>query len=248
MRSPPQGTISMEQVGATTADRGSADLRRMMVDNQIRTFDVTDQRVLEVFYLLPRETSLPPSLAPLAYSDAQIRLPSSQEGRDARVLLPPMFLAKLIQGATVSAGQRVLVVAGASGYAAALLAEITGSVVSLESDPALTAMATRYLDGLGLGSVVRCVTGPLNEGHAAEAPYDVILVQGAVEQYHQALFGQLAPGGCLVCVEAKGPGATRRTGKAMRFDLIRGEISGRALFDATVPIIEEFRERPSFVF
>lgn len=238
----------MANDGVAPAQRGSTDLRRMMVDNQIRTFDVTDQRVLEVFYLLPRETSLTPALASLAYSDAQIVLKSSQPGRDGRVLLPPMFLAKLVQGATPEVGHRTLVVAGGSGYAAAVMAELTGSVVALESDPALSAMAARYLDDLGMGGVAEVVTGPLAAGHPEKAPYDLILVSGAVETHLDALFAQLAPKGRLVCIETRSAEATRRTGKAMRFDRVNGEMSGRTLFDASVPVIQEFRAEPSFTF
>ena len=237
----------MVQDGASLAERKSQDLRRMMVDNQIRTFDVTDQRVLEAFYLLPRETSLPADLASLAYSDAAIRLPAPA-GRDARVLLPPLFLAKLIQGATVSAGQKVLLVGGGSGYAAAILAELTGSVVQLESDAALNEAASHYLATLGLDSLVTLVTGPLADGHAAGGPYDVVFIQGAVEQNLDKLFAQLTPRGCLICIETKLRPATRRSGKAMRFDVVGGEPSGRALFDASTPVLEEFRERPAFVF
>ena len=159
-----------------------------------------------------------------------------------------MFLARLVQGATVEPGRRTLLVAGGSGYAAAVLAELTGSVVALESDPALSAMAARYLDGLGLSGVVDVVTGPLAEGHPQGAPYDLILVGGAVETNLEALFAQVAPKGCLVCIETRSGTATRRTGKAMRFDRVDGEMSGRTLFDASVPVIQEFRAEPKFTF
>ncbi len=223
----------------------SHDLRRAMVDNQVRTFDVTDQRVLEVMYLIPRENFLPPELGSLAYSDAQITLKCSQD--EDRVLMPPMFLAKLIQNARLDVTSRALVVASCTGYAAALVAELATSVVALDCEPAFSDVAARQLADLGLNNI-EVVTGPLTEGHAAGAPYDVILIDGAVETKLQTLFGQLAPGGRLVTIETKSSTATRRSGKAMRYDNVGGEISGRAIFDATVPVLAAFRDAPVFVF
>jgi protein-L-isoaspartate(D-aspartate) O-methyltransferase len=237
----------MTQDDVVLAERLSQDLRRAMVDNQIRTFDVTDQHVLDAFYRLPREKFLPAELQPLAYSDAQITLKPAAGDRDGRALLPPLFLARLIQGAALDPTNRVLVVAGATGYAAALLASLASSVVALDSDAALSQAAAANLAALGLSNV-ECVTGPLVEGYAKGAPYDVILVEGAVEGNLEVLFAQLAPKGRLVTIEAKLGAATRRTGKAMRFDNVAGETSARALFDATVPVLQEFREIPQFSF
>lgn len=238
----------MTQSEAGVAAGAAEDLRRMMVDGQIRTFDVTDQRVLEVFYRTPRETSLPASLAPLAYSDASLVLPPGEPGRQGRALMQPMFLAKLMQNASFAATDRVLIVAGASGYVAALVAPLVAHVVSLDSDPQATAMAARYLDDLGLGSQTQAVTGPLADGHRAGAPFDRIIVHGAVEHGLDALFAQLAPGGALLAVETRRNQATRRSGKAVRYDKLGGGMSERTLFDATVPVLDAFRAPDGFVF
>ncbi|WP_131193779.1 protein-L-isoaspartate O-methyltransferase family protein [Lichenihabitans psoromatis] len=237
----------MAQDEVARAERVSHDLRRVMVDNQVRTFDVTDQRVLEAFYLIPRDKFLPANLQSLAYSDAQIALKPAEANAESRVLLPPMFLAKLMQGATIDINDRVLLVASATGYAAAILAELTTSVVALESDAAMSGTAAANLLALGLSNVT-CVTGPLAKGYAEGAPYDLILVDGAVECNLDALFAQLAPKGRLLTIETMSSGATRRSGKATRFDNVGGEMSARALFDATVPVLPEFRDAPRFNF
>lgn len=226
------------------AERASYDLRRVMVDNQVRTFDVTDQRVLEALYRTPREPFLPAGLRPLAYSDAPLTLPVS-DGGEGRVQMAPMFLAKLIQNSRYDARARALVVASATGYAAAILAQLVAAVTALDSDPAFGEAARDTLRGF---PNVEVVTGPMIEGCPSNAPYDVILVNGAVEGGLQALFGQLAPGGSLVVIDAKAGNATRRSGKATRYDNVAGGISARALFDATLPVLPTFRQAPAFTF
>ena len=226
------------------AERASYDLRRVMVDNQVRTFDVTDQRVLEAMYDTPREAFLPTGLRSLAYSDAPLTLPVAGGG-EGRVQMAPMFLAKLIQNSRYEATSRALVVASATGYAAAVLSRLVASVAALDSDPGFTEAAR---DALRMARNVEVVTGPMAEGHVAGAPYDVILVNGAVECGLRTLFDQLAPGGSLVVIDAKNGNATRRAGKATRYDNVAGDISARALFDATLPVLPDFRDAPAFTF
>ncbi len=221
--------------------------RRAMVDGQIRTFDVTDQNVIEAFDLLPRERFLPADVRTLAYSDRALALKSSTVGTPERVMLAPMHLARMIQSADVRPQDRVLVVAGGTGYAGCLLAHIASSVVTLESEPEFTAAAAANARDLGFSNV-DAVTGSLSEGVQTGAPYDVILVQGAVETGLDRLLQQLAPDGRLIAIETMLGGASRRSGKVIRFQRVGREISERAVFDATAPVIPEFRHRPGFVF
>ena len=218
-----------------------------MVDGQIRTFDVTDRPVIEAFLEVAREAFLPDSLRDLAYSDAALTLKPNGTAATGRTLLRPMHLARLLQGAGLQPGHRALVVAGETGYAACLLAELVASVVTLESDPDLTALAARNGAIHGRGKV-EAVSGPLAQGHAGGAPYDVILVQGAVEIHVGALFEQLAIGGRLVTVELRPSGASPGPGRAMRFDRVPSEISRRVLFDATAPMLAEFQRPAAFTF
>ena len=153
--------------------------RRAMVDGQIRTFDVTDARVIRAFDLTPRELFLPPELRALSYSDALLTLRSSETGRPLRTLMQPMHLARLLQSVDPAPDARVLVVAGGAGYAAALLLEMVAEVVTLESDAGLSALAAEAL--VRLGGRAEAVTGPLAAGWTARAPYDAVLVLGGVE-------------------------------------------------------------------
>ncbi len=219
-----------------------AQLRQMMVDCQIRTFDVTDQAVLTRFIEVPREAFLPPQLAPLAYSDASVSL----GGKTERRLLTPMILARLIQGADIKPGDRVLDVAGGCGYTAALLAGLGASVTTLEDDASLTDQARAALTAQGFGSVTT-LTGPLTAGAPAAAPFDVILVNGAIEEGLEALFAQLAPGGRLVTL--KTDLTLGRAIKAMRFDKVGVNASSRLLFDgAATSVLKAFAKKPSFAF
>jgi protein-L-isoaspartate(D-aspartate) O-methyltransferase len=220
-----------------------ADRRKTMVDCQLRTFEVTDPAVLDAFLATPRECFLASSDLALAYSDAQQVVAS---GDVRRAMLTPMVLARLLQGAEVDKGCRVLDVGGGSGYSAAVLARLAGSVVALESVAGFSSAAAANAAQLGL-ETIHVVTGPLSAGAAADAPFDVILVNGAVEEGLEALFDELAPGGRLVCV-TRAPGQVGRSGKATRFDKIGSDVSSRYLFDAAAPVLAGFERKPQFVF
>lgn len=221
--------------------------RRAMVDGQIRTFDVTDARVIRAFDITRRELFVPEELRAFCYSDAMLTLKSPGSGRAVRTLMQPMHVARMLQGVDPAPDAHVLVVAGGRGFEAALLLELAGSVVSLESDAGLTAAAAETLVRHAAGRA-SAVTGPLAEGWAARAPYDVILVLGGVETGLDRLFGQLKPGGCLAAVESATVPNGRRVGRVMLYRETGGEVSGRPLFDATVPVLQEFRAEPAFVF
>jgi protein-L-isoaspartate(D-aspartate) O-methyltransferase len=160
--------------------------RQTMVDSQLKTVGVTDAGVLAAFAEIPREAFLPPALAALAQADA------AHEVAPGRYLLAPLALALLLQHAGVRAGEPVLVVGSASGYSAAVLAQLGATVTALESDAALIAMA----EAAGVPSV----SGPLTEGWAAAAPYDLILFEGAIAAVTPAIAAQLAPGGRIAAV------------------------------------------------
>ena len=227
------------------AEQASASSRRAMVDNQIRTYDVTDQRVLAAFEVVPRELFLPAKFADLAYSDATLSVESG--AGTTRSDLRPMTLARMIQGLDLAPDDQVLVVGAGNGYAAAVVAELCSSVVALESDDAFVSSTASHAAALGL-THCHSVGGQLHHGHKPAAPFTAILVCGAVERAVDELLAQLAPGGRLVTIETAAHEATRRSGKVVRFDKIGGDMSSRVLFDATAPVLDEFREEPAFVF
>ena len=211
-----------------------AAARRHMVDGQIRTTDVTDLRVISAMLEVPRERFMPPASVSLAYLDLDVPVGGG------RRLLRPMVLAKLIQAAELEAGDRVLDVGCATGYGAALLGRIAGDVVALEQD---TGLAKTAGDSLLSQPNVRVVTGTLADGWAQNAPYDVVVLEGATEVVPHALCQQLKNGGRLVCVLGAGPGS-----KAMLYTRSSGEVGGRPVFDATAALLPGFAETPVFAF
>ena len=220
--------------------------RRTMVDCQIRTFDVTDRALIDRFLEVPRENFLPAELAPLAYSDMNLQLKPEPADAAPHVLLAPLVLARLIQGAAVGPADRVLDLASGGGYSVAVLAGLAAYVVALESSQSACAVTRENLDAFGL-SAVRTLAGPLDQGAPAAAPFDVILVNGAVETNLEELFAQLKPRGRLVAIHRAAESAGR-AGKAVRFERIGREISKRILFDASAPVLYAFRRKASFVF
>ena len=214
-----------------------AAARRMMVDGQVRTADVTDLRLLAAIGDLPRERFVPASRAELSYLD--LDLPAG-EGRAGRCLLKPMVLAKLIQLAEIVETDHVLDVGCATGYSSALLSQLAGSVVALEQDAALARAAQHALAGR---SNVKVVTGALAGGWPAAGPYDAILMQGATEIVPDVLLRQLKSGGRLACILGLAPQR-----KAMLYRNTAGQVSGRPMFDAAAPLLPGFKPAPSFVF
>jgi protein-L-isoaspartate(D-aspartate) O-methyltransferase len=219
-----------------------AAARRMMVDGQVRTNDVTDLRLQAAMLELPREIFVPRDKAALAYVDLDIPVREGASSVPARRLLKPMVLAKLIHAAEIGPQDRVLDVGCATGYSTAVLARLASAVVALEQDAALAGVAVENLRAVG-GANATVVTGPLTEGWSAQAPYDVILVNGAIEIAPAKLLAQLKDGGRLVCVQGRGPAS-----KAMLYRKGGGAVSGRPIFDAAAPLLPGFAELPAFVF
>jgi protein-L-isoaspartate(D-aspartate) O-methyltransferase len=162
-------------------------MRRAMVASQLRTTGVADARVLAAVGAVARERFVPDERAAMAYADAMVPLGG---GRD---LNPSMATARLLSEAGLRGEERAMVIGAASGYSAALLDRLAGSVVAVEEDERLRAMAREAL----AGTSVEIIDAPLAEGHAAGAPYDFILIDGAVEFVPDALVAQLADEGLL---------------------------------------------------
>lgn len=213
-----------------------------MVERQIRTYDVTDLGLQEQMRRVPREIFVDPAHASLAYSDARLTLPVA----GARELTAPLVLARLLKEARLREGQRVLIVAGSTGYAAALAAGLASSVVSLDSEETLAAQAKANFETLGLTNA-KSALGPLDNGAVGEAPFDVIIVDGVSQGEFAPLFGQIADGGRLLAIVAAKAGA--RIGKATLYQRGAGDqFSPRALFDAAAGPIPAFCRPPEFVF
>lgn len=216
--------------------------RTRMVDNQIRTTDVTSHPVLQAFLSVAREDFVPANLRELAYIDDDIRILSGQDGAPDRFLMEPSPLAKLLQLADVGKDDVVLEIGCGTGYVSALLSLLADSVVALESDPALAETAAESLSTLGYDNVA-VVTGALAQGYKPEAPYDVIFVGGSVQQLPSALFDQLRDGGRLVVVEGYG-----NASKAKLYVSEGGNTSARRGFNTSVKPLPGFEKAAQFVF
>jgi protein-L-isoaspartate(D-aspartate) O-methyltransferase len=213
--------------------------RTHMVDNQLRTNDVTDHGILDAMGKVPRERFVPASKRCIAYSDSDIPL---SLGDTQRYLMKPHVFAKLVQLAAVRKDDVVLCVGCATGYGVAVLAELAGSVVGLEETAEATAAASDLLVDLGIENAA-VVDGDLVTGAASEGPYDVIVIDGAIEELPDALTAQMKDGGRLVAVEGEGGAG------AARLYIRSGEtVSGRFAFNASAHVLPGYRAAKEFVF
>jgi protein-L-isoaspartate(D-aspartate) O-methyltransferase len=215
-----------------------AEARNHMVDSQLRPNKVTDPRITGAMRRLPRERFLPPAQRHLAYIDEDVSL------GNGRVLMEPMVLARLIQLAAPGAGERALVVAAGAGYGAAVLAACGPRVTALEEDPKLLDSARGALSAVA--PEINLVSGPLASGWANGAPYDVILIEGAVHAIPAALGQQLrADGGRLVTVLRNPDG---RTSSAVLAEPTPMGLRAQPMFDCATPDLPSLRPAPVFEF
>lgn len=213
-----------------------AALRSKMVDGQIRTTDVTSHPVLNAFLSVRREDFVPESRKAVAYIDNDVQI------APGRYMMAPSPLAKMLQLAEIRPTDHVLDIGAGTGCTSALLSHLAGSVVALESDAELAATAKANLEAAGAANV-SVVTGDLAAGCSAKAPYDLIVVSGAVEMIPEALFAQLKEGGRLVAVLGRGLASGVHL-------YIRegGSHSDRFAFNASVQILPGFAKSPEFQF
>jgi protein-L-isoaspartate(D-aspartate) O-methyltransferase len=212
--------------------------RRNMIDGQLRPNRVTDDRLLAAIADLPRERFLPEAMRAVAYADDDVPL------GNGRHLMEPMVLARLIQALQPRPRDRALVVAAGRCYGAAIMSRLVASTVALESDPVLAEAGRRTAAELGLHRLEQ-VVGPMEQGAASLAPFDVILIEGAVQLVPPAILDQLAEGGRLATVLAGPPGAM---GVTQLFIKEGGIVSSRALFEAGTPKLPGFAPPPRFTF
>jgi protein-L-isoaspartate(D-aspartate) O-methyltransferase len=203
--------------------------RRAMVDNQLRPEGVTDRGVLAAMAAVEREQFVPEVARALAYFDRPLKL------NDQRAMMPPAALGRLLSELAPKPGEQALIVGSGTGYSAALLQQIGLGVVALESDVALAAAA----GAAGIETEI----GELSNGSAKGAPYDIILLDGAVGEVPAALVKQLRDGGRLAGAIVD-RGVTR---------LVIGRASGgalglRSLADAEVDQLPGFERPRAFTF
>ena len=211
----------------------AADMRSAMIDSQLRTNDVIDAAVIGAMASVPREAHVPAHLASVAYMDRAIAL------GHGRSLNAPLVTGRMLVAAAIHPGQRVLLIGSATGYTAALLVRLGAEVHAVEEQPELMAMA----QAANADANVQWVAGPLNAGAPDAAPFDRIIVEGAIETLPDTLAAQLAEGGRLVA--ARPDGAVTRLVQGVKTG---GAIALRSFADMDVAPLPGFAAPAGFTF
>ena len=216
------------------------DRRRFMVESQLRTNKVTSDRLIIAFENTAKENYIDDDLSELAYIDEDLMLPSG------RFILEPMVFARMVQALELKSTDAVLDIGSTSGYSTAILSKLSQSVVGIESDTDLAQQAQDNLTSDNVDNAV-VINASHVEGLAKEAPYNAILINGAVQSVPEGLLSQLAEDGRLIAVirdDTSSPGRVVkyvRAGKGNSF-------AKTTLFDAQTPILDEFSEEKPFSF
>ena len=214
-------------------EHGFEHMRRAMVASQLRTTGVNDPRVVAAMGDVPRERFVPEDRLAMAYADALVPLGQGRE------MNSPMALGRLLTEAHLRGRERALVIGPATGYSAAVVARLAGSVVAVEEDPALAGFAREALAGSG----VELVEGPLNAGWPAGAPYDFILIDGAVEYVPQAIVDQIADGGEIALALLEGRVTRLAVGR-----VVAGAFGATPFSDAAAAVLPGFARPRGFIF
>jgi protein-L-isoaspartate(D-aspartate) O-methyltransferase len=213
-----------------------AEQRFNMVASQVLACGVTDERILAAMGQVERERFVPTAKRSIAYAEAAVEVVAR------RYLMDPRNFALMLEAAEIAAGDKILDIGCTTGYSTAVLSFLGRRVVGLEQDADLVRIAGEAIQALGAKNAA-IFQGSLGDGFKAEAPYNVVLVNGAIEVVPEALLAQLAPGGRLVAVV----GVSGHT-KATVYRNENGRIGHRVAFDATVPALAGFRQPVGFVF
>ena len=212
-----------------------------MVECQVRPSDVTDVRIQDAMSKIPREAFAPKAKQSLAYMDGTLEVAPN------RYLVEPRCFAKMLQAVNVDAEDLILDLGCGTGYSSAILASLGAAVVAVESDPVLVELASQTLARLEVDNAA-VIEGDITGGAPAQGPFDVIFINGAVEQVPQVLFDQLKPNGRLAAVMVMGGKSCARvylkSAESEGSDVI-GQLD---VFDAAIPLFSEFEAPKGFVF
>jgi protein-L-isoaspartate(D-aspartate) O-methyltransferase len=208
-----------------------------MIEQQIRPWEVLDQGVLSLLASVRREDFVPPACRALAFVDTEVPLPEDQH------MLAPKVEARLLQELKLRGHERVLEIGAGSGFMAALLARLARQVITLETRPALAAMARANLQRAGVANVeVREADG--SRGPIGGAPFDAIVLSGSVAEVPPALLSQLADGGRLAGIVGQQP-----VMRALLLTRVAEQQFRRVeLFDTVAPRLSGFGEPSRFAF
>ena len=214
----------------------STSQRDAMVASQVRPSDVRDPRIVTAMAAIPREAFVPTPYKGVAYMDEDI------EVKPGRFLMEPRVLAKILAAAEIGPEDFVLEIGPATGYSTAILADLAGAVVALEEDQELAAAASATLEKLEVTNAA-IITGQHRDGVVRQAPFQIIFINGAVDEVPGALLQQLSNGGRLICILREAG-----VGHARIYQNSNGHFGSRRLFDANVPLLPGFETEEPFVF
>ncbi|KZD07680.1 protein-L-isoaspartate O-methyltransferase family protein [Oceanibaculum pacificum] len=219
--------------------------RRNMVESQLRTNKLTSTALIEAFSSVPRELFVPKAYRGLAYIDEDLAIGGG------RYLMEPVVLARLLQEARIAPEDSVLDIGCATGYSTAIIARLAGSVLGLDDNPDFAEEANRILTDLGADNAA-AVDGAMLGGYPQQAPYNVIVLNGAVDSVPPTLVEQLSEGGRLVAVIRQPSEGVGRdvvgVGRATIVTKNAGAVAHRVLFDAATPMLPGFAREPGFAF
>jgi len=208
--------------------------RAVMGDTHVRPSDVTKFPLIDAMMSVPREAFVPVELREAAYMGENIDLGGG------RVILDPRILGKMLDALDIQADELVLDVGCALGYSSAVMARVAEAVVAVEEDAEMAREAPGLLSENGADNVI-LQEGPLVQGAPEHGPYDVVVLQGAVEHLPEALSDQVKEGGRIACLFMEGALGAVRIG--YRID---GEISWRFAFNAGAPVLPGFERHAAF--
>lgn len=222
----------------------SIEMRHNMVLNQLFTNEVTDRNIFQAMVNIPREAFVPEALHGSAYVDEDIDV------GNGRYMLAPLTFAKLLDLAELTPSSRVLVIGAHTGYAAAVIAQLSAMVIATDTDATALEHAKLHLNHMQITNVSLQKVASLAEGYEPSGPYDVIFINGAIDYISETLAAQIASAGRLVTIRSvqNRPGTVGGLGKGLLIRRIDQKLQYREYFDAGTPLLPGFKQDESFVF
>ncbi|MFN4263989.1 MAG: protein-L-isoaspartate O-methyltransferase family protein [Thioalkalivibrionaceae bacterium] len=221
-----------------------SEVRRTMVEQQVRPWDVLDPRVLDRLEELPRERFFPPELAGLAYADLELPLRDPESGANLAKALAPKIVGRFAQGARLDTTDTVLEIGTGSGYLTAVLAGLVAHVDSVERHEVLKLRARATLDALGYDNTSLRTQTVTREWTAPRERYDAIIVTGAIAENTAFLERMLAVGGRLIVTVGEAPAMQVQRITRLSIDAFKRE----TLFETCLDPLAGFAAAPVFEF
>jgi protein-L-isoaspartate(D-aspartate) O-methyltransferase len=219
--------------------------RLNMINCQLRPNGVGETRLIQAFETVPREAFVPPAIQSIVYADAD--LPLMPDSPAKRWLIAPQTLGKLLQLAKILPTDKVLIIGCGTGYSVALVAQLAAHVIGVECDEGLAYVARAYAAEQEIFNT-QVVSGTLSVGYAKGAPYDVIIIEGAVDEIPMVLIHQLSShqGRLVAVVKGQTDRGQLAFGQGILITRKEDQLERVAEFDASCPLLPEFDHKETF--